>query len=108
MEVDGRRDDPPEFAAHSEHDTVGRAAFVDAWADRRLTVEVEPDGAMRRAPIETVSLSEGGAERLLQGVELRFRFALALAPGRAARVRFRLALTGARTAGARPTVAVRA
>ena len=108
VEVDGRRDDPPEFAARSEHDAVTRAAFVDAWADRRLTVEVEPGGALRRAPIETVSLSEGGAERLLQGVELRFRFAIALAPGRAARVRFRLVLTAARTAGGRPAVAVRA
>ena len=73
-------------------------AFVDAWADRRLTVAIDPPCDFRRAPIETVSLSEGGAERVFQGVEARYRVPLLLEPGHPGRVRVRLTLAAAQRA----------
>ena len=91
VEVDGHRASPPHFAALARHQGVSRAAFVDGWADRRLEIAVEPAAALSRAPIETVSLSEGGAERVFQGIETRWSFELSLAPDHPARVRFRLA-----------------
>jgi len=102
VEVDGRRDEPPHLAAASRHAGVTSTAFVDAWAGRRLAVEVEPACAFTRAPIETVSLSEGGAERVFQGIEARYRFEAALAPGRPLRLRFRLTLAAAAAAPSDP------
>ena len=108
VELDGQPDDPPHFGAQSARDGITTTAFVDAWADRRLTVALDRPCDFRRAPIETVSLSEGGAERLFQGVEARYRVALALEPGRPAQVRFRLALAAARRTSEQPAQGARA
>ena len=56
---------------------------LEVWADRPAIVD--------RAPIETVSLSEAGAERVFQGIEVRFGLAVALEAGQPWRARFRLA-----------------
>ncbi len=74
VEVDGHRAEPPHFAARATHENVTRLAFVDQWAKRRLAIETDRAAQVTRAPIETVSLSESGAERVFQGVEVRFRF----------------------------------
>ena len=91
VEIDGERADPPHFAARARHDAVTRAAYVDAWADRRLEVRNHPAATLERAPIETVSLSEDGAERVFQGLETRYSFAVTLEAGGSFRARFRLA-----------------
>ncbi len=90
LEIGGARAEPPHFAAVARHEGVRRVAFVDAWAGRTLAIELDREAALERAPIETVSLSEAGAERVFQGVEARFRFAVPLAPGTPWRVRFRI------------------
>jgi hypothetical protein len=91
VEVEGERATPPHFAARARHPVVARAAFVDEWADRRLDLWLDRKASLERAPIETVSLSEAGAERVFQGVELRYGFAVALERGKPWRLRFRLA-----------------
>ena len=53
-------------------------------------ISTDASATLERAPIETVSLSEAGAERVFQGVEVRFSFAAAIAPGAPWRLRFRL------------------
>ncbi len=90
IEADGARAAPPEPAARASHPGVSRSAFVDAWAGRRLDVETDRAAWFSRAPIETVSLSEGGAERVFQGVEARYRFAVSLEPDRPWALTFRL------------------
>jgi hypothetical protein len=91
VEVEGERARPPHFAAVARHEAVSRVAFVDAWADRRLDIWVDHPATFGRAPIESVSLSEAGAERVFQGLEARFSMAVSLEPGRPWRARFRLA-----------------
>ncbi len=108
VEIDGQPDDPPHFGAQAAREGVLATAFVDGWADRRLTVTCDRACGFRRAPIETVSLSEAGAERLFQGIEARYRVALNLEPGRPERVRFRLALAPAHRTSARPAQGARA
>jgi alpha-amylase len=99
VEVDGVRATPPHWAGRARHEGVTRSAFVDAWAGRRLDVWTDRRALLERAPIETVSQSEGGVERVFQGIEARFTFAAAVEPGRSWRVCFRLAPTAsARTA----------
>jgi len=90
VEIDGRRAEPPHWAARARHERVGRAAFVDAFAGRRLEIEVDVPAALERAPIETVSSSEAGAERVFQGLETTWSFDVVLAGGRPFTVRFGL------------------
>jgi alpha-amylase len=82
VEIGGRRAEPPEPAARARHEHVRERAFVDGWADRRLDVTTDAPATLERGPIETVSLSEAGAERVFQGVELLYRFPVTLEPGR--------------------------
>jgi hypothetical protein len=71
---------------------------VDEWAGRRLDVETDRPAELSRAPIETVSLSEAGAERVFQGVEARYRFAVELEADRPWTLTFLLRPRGARSA----------
>jgi len=91
VEIEGERATPGHFAATAHHDGVSRVAFVDAWAERRLDVWVDRRATLDRAPIETVSLSEAGAERVFQGIEARFGFDVALEPGAPWRLHVRVA-----------------
>jgi alpha-amylase len=100
VEVEGRRAEPSHFAARARHDRVTRCAFVDGWADRRLDIACDPPAVLDRAPIETVSLSEAGAERVFQGVEASFRFEVAVAPDSPSTLRF--VLRAGAAAGAEP------
>lgn len=88
--VNGSRAVPPHFAAEAKHAAVGSVAFVDEWARRRLDVELDRKATLVRAPIETVSLSEGGAERVFQGVEASFVLPVALEAGKSWQVSFRI------------------
>jgi alpha-amylase len=91
IEVDGTRADPPAPGARAAHEGVTRAAFVDQWAGRRLDVSTDRPGRLSRAPIDTVSLSEAGAEKVFQGVEARWSFPVAIEPGRDWSLTFTLA-----------------
>ena len=95
VELDGVRASSPHFGDRERHEGVAQSAFVDRWADRRVDLWTDRRAALERAPIETVSLSEQGAERVFQGLELRYTFAVALEAGRPWRLHFRLGATGA-------------
>jgi hypothetical protein len=90
VELAGRRAEPAPFGATASHEEVSSAAFVDAYADRRLEIAVDRPARLERAPIDTVSLSEGGAERVFQGVQLIWALPVTLEPGSPWSARFRL------------------
>jgi alpha-amylase len=92
VEVDGTRAEPPEAGATARHGNVSRVSVVDGWADRRIDLHASRPAWVERAPIETVSLSEGGAERVFQGLSVAFGFEAELEPGKAWSVSFVLAV----------------
>jgi len=98
VEIGGARAEPAHFGARARHEGVERSAFVDRWADVRVDVGTDRPATLERAPIETVSLSEQGAERVFQGLELRYTFAAALEPSVPWRLTFRLAARSADSA----------
>lgn len=90
VEVNERRATPSHFAARARDEGATHAAFVDAWAQRRLDLWWDRPSSLERAPIETLSLSEAGVERVFQGVELRVACPVELEPGRPFELRFRV------------------
>jgi hypothetical protein len=96
VDVGGSRAEPPHFAAAARHERVTSMAFVDAWANRRLELSWDREATVERSPIETVSLSEAGAERVFQGIGLRVDLDAALDPSAPWSVCFRLRPTRAR------------
>jgi alpha-amylase len=100
VEINGARAEAAYFGARARHEAVARCAFVDRWAGRRIEIETDRPAGLARAPIETVSLSEQGAERVFQGLELRYTFAATLEAGRPWKLTFRLAVAGEGDTGA--------
>ncbi|HET7874662.1 MAG TPA: alpha-amylase/4-alpha-glucanotransferase domain-containing protein [Methylomirabilota bacterium] len=77
-------------------------AMVDEWALVELGIEWDAPGEIAWAPIETVSLSETGFERIYQGSALLLSWPVRLEPGAGWQARMRLTLGAPRgTAPAR-------
>jgi alpha-amylase len=98
VEVNGARASCPAFAARAQHSEVRSLALVDRWEGVRLDVALDRPAALTREPIETVSLSERGAEKVFQGLAARFSFDVKLSPDVAWMVRFTLAPLAAEVA----------
>jgi alpha-amylase len=79
--INGGKPVPAHLASSGADEKVSRFAAVDEWL--RLEARVTPDEPMAlwRFPIETVSLSEGGFERVYQGSVLFAHCPLELRPG---------------------------
>jgi hypothetical protein len=69
---------------------------VDTWADRRLDLWTDRRASFERGPILSRCAGPAGAESVMQGVELRLGFPVAVESGKAWRLRFRLATGTAR------------
>ena len=88
--------------ARSAHDRSGQAEGVDAigygndWVGVAVRATAEPAADAWWSPIETVSNSESGFERVYQGSSLLFSWPLRLAPGEARRFSVRQAVSVAR------------
>jgi 4-alpha-glucanotransferase len=78
---DGAQTPAPRLRASEDLPGVRSLALVDAWRGWHVALEVTPAVGVIRYPVETVSLSETGAERNYQGSALVFVVPLALEPG---------------------------
>jgi alpha-amylase len=58
------------LASRGVEEDVDRLRMVDEWLDLSLTIELTPGTAIWRYPIETVSNSDSGFERVYQGSAL--------------------------------------
>ncbi|OGX13083.1 MAG: hypothetical protein A3K11_06030 [Nitrospirae bacterium RIFCSPLOWO2_12_FULL_63_8] len=67
-----------------------RFAMVDDWNRFRVTLRLDRSGDIWYMPIETVSQSEEGAERIYQGSALLASWPLTLNPGVTERIEVRL------------------
>lgn len=70
-----------------------RFSMVDEWSRFRVTLRLDRSGDIWYMPIETVSQSEEGAERMYQGSALLASWPFTLEPGVAERVEVRLEIT---------------
>ncbi len=61
--------------------SAGSVAFGNDYESVRIEASLEPAARLTWFPVETVSNSEGGFERVYQGSSLLFRWPVSLAPG---------------------------
>jgi len=87
--VDGERSPHDGSAAH---DGPAMVSFGNDWLGVAVDAVAEPGAAVWWQPIETISNSEGGFERIYQGSALVFRWPLRLAPGASSTVSLSLAV----------------
>jgi hypothetical protein len=71
-------------------DAPGVVSFGNDWIGLEVDAVAEPNAAVWWQPIETISNSEGGSERVYQGSSLLFRWPVDLAPGASMTARMRL------------------
>jgi hypothetical protein len=95
----------------SAHDGSGRAQGIDAigfgndWVGVAVTARPEPAADAWWSPIETVSNSESGFERVYQGSALLFSWPVRLEPGEVRRVALRQVVAVARDRAAEEAAA---
>jgi len=78
--------------ASASHDAPGMVSFGNDWLGVAIEAVADPGAAVWWQPIETISNSEGGFERIYQGSALVFRWPLRLLPGASSTVSLRLAV----------------
>ena len=79
--VEGRELGEPRLGARGEEFEVETFGMADEWKDLRVTFRLDRPATLWRLPIETVSLSEAGFERVYQGTCLLPTWPLRLEPG---------------------------
>jgi len=68
--VDGRRLEDARLCSQGDECGVVRAGMTDRWLGLNVVFEASPSARFLRYPVETVSQSEGGFERVYQGSPL--------------------------------------
>jgi alpha-amylase len=90
--IDGQPLEDPQLCTQGEASGVLRAGMIDRWLGLRIALESKTPSRFFRYPVETVSQSEGGFERVYQGSCLLWGWDLSLAPGETARYSLSLGL----------------
>jgi alpha-amylase len=80
--IDGKKLDDPRLCVRGEDESVSRAGMLDRWLGLNVAFQT-PSPA--RYPVETVSNSEGGFERVYQGSCILWGWDLHLAPDETAK-----------------------
>jgi alpha-amylase len=73
----------PSLGSRGRLEDASELAMIDEWLGCELALTCSTPAAVAWAPVETVSLSEGGFERIYQGSALLFSWPLALVAGQA-------------------------
>ncbi len=88
----GRKIADPRLASTGEEREIDRFSLVDEWLEIEIGLELEPAAIVWRYPIETVSNSESGFERVYQGSAVAAVWPLAIGRGGEARFSIRLSV----------------
>jgi alpha-amylase len=70
VEINGERAEDPSFLAVAETSDVREIRLVDSWLGLAARLVLEPPGTLWRCPVQTISQSEAGYERVAQQVAL--------------------------------------
>ncbi len=79
-DIPGHVLDKRNLASTGETNNVGRVSLVDEWLRLRLTLAFSEPAILWRAPVETVSQSEAGFERVYQSSMVMPIWRISLAP----------------------------
>ncbi|NOY54318.1 MAG: DUF1926 domain-containing protein [Deltaproteobacteria bacterium] len=79
--INGEKPVPPHLAGTGAMDGVERLVLTDEWSGIRWGITARQPAGLWRFPIETVSQSEGGFEKIYQGSCLLLHWEMRLAPG---------------------------
>lgn len=92
VRIDGAIPDDPALAGSARHDGAQRISLFDEWMQERVDLLAPGAEAIVRAPLETVSLSEAGAERVFQGTIVMPVWSCQIDPGQDVEFGMRLEL----------------
>ncbi|HEX9020154.1 MAG TPA: alpha-amylase/4-alpha-glucanotransferase domain-containing protein [Nitrospirota bacterium] len=81
-EIPGHTLDKKNLASFGETNNVDRVSLVDEWLKIRLTLAFSGPAVFWRAPVETVSQSEAGFERVYQSSMVMPLWRISLPPGK--------------------------
>lgn len=70
VEINGERPADPSFFAVAEAPGVRDLRIVDAWLGLAVRLSLDPPGTLWRFPVQTISQSESGYERVAQQIAL--------------------------------------
>ena len=87
-EINGRKPSESHLAGKGEEAQVREIALVDEWQKFRVSFRFPQPARLWRFPIETVSMSEAGFERVYQNSVLLPLWELRLKPGEKREIRF--------------------
>lgn len=88
--IDGARPPESHLAAAAETSRASTIAYADEWQKIGIGIESDQPGKLWRMPIHTVSLSEGGFEKVFQGNCTIFIFENTLRQNEAAEISFKI------------------
>ncbi len=81
-DIPGHMLDKRNLASSGETNNVHEVSLVDEWLKLRLTLAFDEPAMLWRAPVETVSQSEAGFERVYQSSMLMPVWRISLGPGK--------------------------
>ena len=90
--IPGHRLEDRKLASLGECRDISEVDLVDEWTGMKVVLKMDRKGHLLRFPIETVSLSEGGFERIFQGSCLLSYWPLELSPGEEFKVTIELGI----------------
>ena len=79
--IHGVADADSGFASSGESEEIDRVGLIDRHRGFEAAIELSEPARLWRAPVETVSLSEGGFERIYQSSALVPSWRVELTPG---------------------------
>ena len=81
-DIPGHKLDKRNLASSGETNNVREVSLIDEWLKLRLTLTFDEPAMLWRAPVETVSQSEAGFERVYQSSMLMPVWRISLGPGK--------------------------
>jgi alpha-amylase len=91
-DIRGHQLEDRKLASVGELQNVSEIQLIDEWVGIKVVLKTDRNFNLWRFPVETVSLSEGGFERIFQGSCLLLYWPLDLEPGREFRVNVELGI----------------
>jgi len=90
--IPGHQLEDRKLASLGECEDISGVDLVDEWTGMKVVLKMDRKGHLLRFPVETVSLSESGFERIFQGSCLLFYWPLELGPGEEFKVTIELGI----------------